>query len=211
MGRRLSHITTKTGDGGETGLGDGRRVTKTHPRIECCGEIDELNSWLGWLSAHELPVPVRDEIRAIQNDLFNLGAEVAVPGLELLSAGRIDRLEEVMSDWLAELPPLDEFILPGGARSAAVCHVARAVCRRTERSYVRLMEFEPTSEVGLRYLNRLSDFLFVLARVLNRAAGVSDVYWEKPQPPGSSPASGGTSKASPGSSHQNSKETGRSG
>lgn len=205
MGRRLSHITTKTGDGGETGLGDGRRVTKTHPRIECCGDLDELNSWLGWLAVQELPDEVRDEVRAIQNDLFNLGAEVAVPGLELLAANRVDRLEQVMSGWLSELPPLEEFILPGGTRSAAACHVVRAVCRRAERSYVRLMEFEPVSATGLRYLNRLSDYLFVLARVLNRAAGVSDVYWEKPSPPDPSSAAEGTANAPPGSSHQNSK------
>ncbi|HOM98800.1 MAG TPA: cob(I)yrinic acid a,c-diamide adenosyltransferase [Acidobacteriota bacterium] len=183
MGRRLSNITTRTGDDGETGLGDGRRVSKTHPRIEACGTVDELNTWLGMLAACPIPEEVRRCIAAVQHDLFNLGAELSVPGLELLDPRRLDELEEQMESWLRTLPPLEEFILPGGTPPAAVCHVARAVCRRAERSYTRLKASEPVSELGLRYLNRLSDFLFVLARRLNREAGVEEVCWRKPFPP----------------------------
>ncbi len=179
MGYRLSKICTRTGDGGMTGLGDGTRVPKDHARVEACGQIDELGSFLGLLLAHDLEEEIRRMLTAVQHDLFDLGGELSIPGHVLLAESRVAFLEEELERLNAELPPLMEFILPGGSEAAALCHVARTVCRRAERWLVRLHHAEPVSETALRYLNRLSDLLFVTARRLNRSAGRPDVLWDR--------------------------------
>jgi cob(I)alamin adenosyltransferase len=179
MGNRLSKIYTRTGDAGTTGLGDGSRVAKDSLRIEAIGAVDELNSALGVLLAEPVPDDVRAGLRQIQHDLFDVGGELSIPGYTSVGPSHVTRLENVLDRHNAGLAPLKEFILPGGSRSAALCHVARAVCRRAERRVVSLSTAEQLSPSLQRYLNRLSDLLFVLCRVLNRAAGVTDVYWEK--------------------------------
>lgn len=181
MSHRLSKITTRTGDKGDTGLGDGSRVAKNSVRIEALGNVDETNSALGLLLSEPLPEEVREALVAIQHDLFDLGGEIAVPGHTSLSARQIDRIEAQIERWNRDLPPLKEFILPGGARAAALAHMARTLCRRAERSVVAVSrtENDSISESARIYLNRLSDLLFVLGRVLNRAAGGSDVLWEQ--------------------------------
>ena len=181
MSNRLSKITTRTGDKGDTGLGDGTRVAKDSVRIQALGEVDELNSSLGLLLTEPLPADVREALVAVQHDLFDLGGEIAVPGYTCLTPGQIGRLEEQLELWNRDLPALKEFILPGGARAAALAHLARTICRRAERSVVTLAraENEDISDSARIYLNRLSDLLFVLGRVLNRAAGGSDVLWEQ--------------------------------
>lgn len=181
MGHRLSKITTRTGDQGETGLGDGSRVAKDSARIVALGDVDELNCSIGLLLAESLPEAVRVALVAVQHDLFDLGGEIAVPGHTSLTRRQIEKIEDLLEDWNRDLPPLKEFILPGGARAAALAHLARTVCRRAERSLVALAgtEGENVSESARIYLNRLSDLLFVLGRVLNRAAGGSDVLWEQ--------------------------------
>jgi cob(I)alamin adenosyltransferase len=183
MGYRLSRIYTKTGDGGTTGLGDGTRVPKDHPRVEVCGQIDELNSFLGLLLARDLADELRQPLTAVQHDLFDLGGELSIPGHALLGEPRVAFLEQVLDRLNAELPPLKEFILPGGCEAAALCHVARSVCRRAERRLVQLRHAETVSETALQYLNRLSDLLFVAARWLNRHAGKSDVLWDRRRNP----------------------------
>lgn len=175
---RLSKITTRTGDDGTTGLADGSRLPKHHPRISAIGSVDELNSQLGVLLTEMLPDEVRAELLRIQNDLFDLGGTLAVPGAPF-AADKLSRLDEAITHYNAVLPPLKEFILPGGTRAAALCHVARSVARRTERDYLQLMEGETIPAEGLRYLNRLSDLLFVLCRVLNRAAGQVETLWQR--------------------------------
>lgn len=177
MGHRLSKITTRTGDAGETGLGDGSRVPKDHPRVAALGEVDELNSALGLLLAEELPQEVRDALAEAQHDLLDLGGELSIPGHALLEPARVQFLEKLLLSWNANLPPLKEFILPGGSRAAAAAHLARTVCRRAERSVVALGRKEAVAGPARQYLNRLSDLLFVVARVLNRATGVGDVQW----------------------------------
>src|SRR5437660_11309780 len=177
MGHRLSKITTRTGDAGETGLGDGSRVSKDSPRVRALGDIDELNSAIGVLLAEELPPELRDALGAIQHDLFDLGGELSIPGHALPGDAHLARLEERLEAWNAGLPPLKEFILPGGTRAAALAHLARTVCRRAERSVVALGEREKVSEAARRYLNRLSDVLFIAGRRLNRHAGRGDVQW----------------------------------
>ncbi len=177
MAHRLSKITTRTGDAGETGLGDGSRVPKDHRRIAALGDIDELNSALGVLLAEELPQDVRDALGEVQHDLFDLGGEVSIPGHALLSLERVKDLEKQLEAWNKNLAPLKEFILPGGSRAAAAAHLARTVCRRAERSLVALGHRGKVSEPVRQYLNRLSDLLFVVGRVLNRATGVGDVQW----------------------------------
>ena len=181
MGNRLSKITTRTGDKGVTGLGDGTRVSKDSARIEALGDVDETNSALGLLLSEQLPAEVREALIAIQHDLFDLGGEIAVPGHTSLSARQIERIEAQIERWNRELPPLKEFILPGGARPAALAHMVRTQCRRAERSVVTLArtESDSISDPARIYLNRLSDLMFVLGRVLNRAAGGSDVLWEQ--------------------------------
>jgi len=179
MGHRLSKIYTRTGDGGTTGLGDGSRVAKTSHRIEAIGEVDELNSALGVLLAEPLDERVRSLLTGIQHDLFDLGGELSIPGYTAIRDDHVTALEAALDALNADLPPLKEFILPGGSRAAALCHVARTVCRRAERRTVAVTPTDPISPLCQRYLNRLSDLLFVLCRILNRHAGVADVYWRK--------------------------------
>ena len=175
---RLSRITTRTGDDGNTGLADGTRLPKNHPRIAAIGSVDELNSQLGVLLAETLPDEVRAELLRIQNDLFDLGGMLAVPGAPF-AAVKLARLDEAIAHYNTGLPPLKEFILPGGTRAAALCHVTRSVARRTERDYLQLLQNETIPAEGLRYLNRLSDLLFVLCRVLNRAADCPEALWSR--------------------------------
>jgi cob(I)alamin adenosyltransferase len=177
MGHRLSKITTRTGDAGETGLGDGSRVSKASLRVQALGDIDELNSALGVLLAEALPASVRDALLDAQHALFDLGGEVSIPGHALLGETQVARLEQCLEEWNGALAPLKEFILPGGTRAAAAAHLARTVCRRAERSLVALGEKERVGEPARRYLNRLSDLLFVAGRVINRDAGQGDVQW----------------------------------
>jgi cob(I)alamin adenosyltransferase len=179
MGHRLSRIVTRTGDAGTTGLGDGSRVAKDSARIDAIGEVDELNSTLGLLLAEDLPGAVRDDLVAVQHDLFDLGGELSIPGHAALGDAHVARLEAAVERCNAPLPPLKEFVLPGGTRAAALAHVARTVCRRAERAVVRLAATEPVSDPARRYLNRLSDLLFVVARTQNRAAGRDDVLWRR--------------------------------
>lgn len=179
MGHRLSKITTRTGDAGSTGLGDGSRVGKDSLRIAALGDVDELNSLLGVLLCEELPAEVRELLLDIQHDLFDLGGEIAVPGAAFLKDEQPLRLEAIVARYNAELRPLAEFILPGGNRAAALAHLARTVCRRAERATVSLGNSEPVTDTARKYLNRLSDLLFVLGRWLNKAAGGGDVLWQK--------------------------------
>ncbi len=177
MGNRLSKIVTRTGDAGTTGLGDGSRVTKDCLRIDCIGEVDELNSCLGVLLAETLPDAVRNALLAIQNDLFDLGGEICIPNSSLISEDHILRLEALVEQFNGELSPLRNFILPGGTRPAALAHLARSVCRRVERRVVQLGNSEAVSDFARKYLNRLSDLLFILGRTLNQAEGRGDVLW----------------------------------
>ncbi|MDR0578524.1 MAG: cob(I)yrinic acid a,c-diamide adenosyltransferase [Candidatus Accumulibacter sp.] len=179
MGNRLSKIVTRTGDAGTTGLGDGSRVGKDCLRIDCIGEIDELNSTVGVLLAETLPEAVRAALLRIQNDLFDLGGEICIPGSAVLGEAHVLRLEELAARLNDGLAPLKNFILPGGVRPAALAHLARAVCRRAERRVVHLANSEPVSEFARKYLNRLSDLLFILGRALNREAGLGDVLWKQ--------------------------------
>jgi cob(I)alamin adenosyltransferase len=201
MANRLTQIATRTGDDGTTGLGDGTRVAKSHLRIQAMGDVDELNSHLGMLMTEALPADVRSLLVVIQHELFNVGGELCMPGHALLSANALIGLDNALATYNAVLPRLAEFILPGGARSAAYAHVCRTVARRAERTVIALRSFEEVQNVlpafaaaapdasvsSLRpeiqhYLNRLSDLLFVLARTLNRAnldgLGGDDVYWQ---------------------------------
>jgi cob(I)alamin adenosyltransferase len=181
MGQRLTQIATRTGDDGTTGLGDGTRVPKSHLRVAAMGDVDELNSGLGVLLAEPLPEDVRELLVTIQHELFNLGGELSIPGYELLKMDAVLRLDEALAHYNDTLPRLKEFILPAGARSAALAHVSRTVARRAERAVVALASHEKVNDAPRQYLNRLSDLLFVLARVLNRAnldgLGGDDVYW----------------------------------
>jgi cob(I)alamin adenosyltransferase len=179
MGYRLSKIYTKTGDKGQTGLGDGSRVEKDNPRVACYGDVDELNSILGLLISYELPPEISGTLTSVQNDLFDLGGELSIPGHALLKQERVAALEARLDSLNNALEPLEEFILPGGSRAAAVCHVGRAVCRRAERKLVTLSRSDKVSDAALQYLNRLSDLLFVMARSINRSSGRSDVLWDR--------------------------------
>jgi cob(I)alamin adenosyltransferase len=179
MGHRLSKIVTRTGDAGETGLGDGSRVAKDSPRIEAIGAVDELNSVLGVLLAESLPGAIATCLTDVQHDLFDLGGELSIPGYAAVTDAHVTRIEAAVETFNADLAPLKEFILPGGTRAAALAHVARTVCRRAERTTIRLAAAEAVSEPSRIYLNRLSDLLFVLARAINRAAGHPDVLWQK--------------------------------
>ena len=179
MGHRLSRIVTRTGDAGETGLGDGSRVAKDAPRIAAIGAVDELNSTLGVLLAEPLPDAIRACVIDVQHDLFDLGGELSIPGHAAVTDDHVKRLEAAVVSFNAGLPPLKEFILPGGARTAALAHVARTVCRRAERSIVTLAGVDTVGAPARKYVNRLSDLLFVLARALNRAAGQPDVLWRR--------------------------------
>jgi len=182
MGNRLTQIATRTGDDGTTGLGDGQRVPKDHLRIQAMGDVDELNSNIGVLLAEPLPADVRELLVVIQHELFNLGGELCMPGYTLLKDAAVLALDAALAQHNAALPRLQEFILPAGTRSAAIAHVCRTVARRAERAVVTLAAHEAINAAPRQYLNRLSDLLFVLARVLNRAnldgLGGDDVYWQ---------------------------------
>ena len=178
MGNRLTQIATRTGDDGTTGLGDNTRVPKNSLRVQAMGDVDELNSHIGLLLCEELPPAVRELLIDIQHQLFNLGGELSIPGYELLKADAVLALDQALEEHNAALPRLQEFILPAGTRAASQAHVCRTVARRAERAVVALGAAELLRETPRQYLNRLSDLLFVLARVLNRMHGGDDVYWK---------------------------------
>jgi len=179
MGNRLSKIATRTGDKGTTGLGDGARVDKDALRVHAMGDVDELNSHIGLLLCEDMPDTLRDELGAIQHDLFDLGGELSIPGYQLIQETHVARLDALLAKYNADLPPLKEFILPAGSRAAAQSHVCRTVCRRAERAIVSLGKAESISDGVRQYMNRLSDLLFVLARVLNRLVSDGDALWQK--------------------------------
>jgi cob(I)alamin adenosyltransferase len=184
MGNRLSKIYTRTGDDGTTGLGDGARVSKGSLRIACIGTVDELNSVIGLMMTCALPDEVRAVFIHIQHRLFDLGSELAMPGYQFIDDADVSWVEEVLDRYNAEMPPLKNFILPGGTPAGAWCHLARTVCRRAERELVLMNETDPNNAALRRYVNRLSDWLFVCARVLNRLNDTdSEVLWQpKPKP-----------------------------
>lgn len=182
MGNRLSKIYTRTGDDGTTGLGDGKRTRKDSPRMEAIGTIDELNSVIGVMLAHPMPEDLRAVFTTIQHRLFDLGGELAMPGYTFIDDADVQWVEETLDHYNENLPPLKDFILPGGTITAANCHLARSICRRAERILVHMHESDPVNKPVRQYINRLSDWLFVCARVLNRLDGVdSEVLW-KPKP-----------------------------
>ena len=178
MGNRLTKIYTRTGDDGTTGLGDGVRVGKDTPRIEAMGDVDELNGLLGLLISTGLPEDISRLLTDIQHALFDLGGELSIPGFELLKQEALLVLDQALEKYNADLPKLEEFILPAGNRVASLAHVCRTVARRAERACVALGNEEALNETPRQYLNRLSDLLFVLSRVLNRMDGGQDVYWQ---------------------------------
>jgi cob(I)alamin adenosyltransferase len=180
MGNRLTKVYTRTGDDGSTGLGDGARVAKESPRVEAYGTVDEANSAIGVvLAVPSLPAAIKNCLIGVQHDLFDLGGELCIPGHRLVTAAYVDRLETTLDGFNEGLPPLKEFILPGGGPAAAACHVARAVCRRAERRVWSLARVEEVAPDALKYLNRLSDLLFVVARVLARHEQGSEVLWRR--------------------------------
>jgi cob(I)alamin adenosyltransferase len=185
MGKRLSKIYTRTGDDGETGLGDGSRISKTHPRVEAMGSVDELNSIVG-VVVEDLLAENIDELnniaeflRTLQHRIFDLGGEISIPGFEIVNAGHVTSIEEHLDDLNEKLAPLENFILPGGSKLIANCHMARAICRRAERSVTALAAIEPVNKAALEFLNRLSDYLFVVARSAARITRIDEVLWEK--------------------------------
>lgn len=177
MGNRLSKIYTRTGDAGDTGLGDGSRTPKDNPRVEAYGTVDELNSIVGLLLASPLPDGVEPMLTRLQHELFDLGGELCMPGTTLIPESYVEGLERDLDALNEDLPPLKDFILPGGSEAAARCHLARTVARRAERRVVTLAEADEVNPVSIRYLNRLSDFLFVAARVIARHDGGNEVLW----------------------------------
>lgn len=179
MGNRLSKIYTRTGDDGTTGLGDGSRIAKDNARVEAMGAVDELNSTVGLIRTEALPDDIEAFLSDVQHNLFDLGGELSIPGYQLVGAEAVAALEKELDELNADLEPLKNFILPGGTRAAAWCHLARSTCRRAERRVVTLSRETDQSDVPRRYLNRLSDYLFVLARHLNKAAGETDVLWRR--------------------------------
>jgi len=191
MGFRLSKIYTRTGDTGETGLGDGRRVPKDHPRVEAIGEVDSLNSQVGVLLAgltaavatHPALQEVIDVLAPCQHRLFDLGGELAMPEYQALNAAEIERLETAIDHWNEELGPLENFILPGGSTLIAQAHVCRSLARTAERRCQHLNAVEPLAGAGLAYINRLSDLLFVAARIIARREGVAEILWEPAKKP----------------------------
>lgn len=179
MAKRLTKIYTRTGDNGTTGLADGARVDKDAARVHAMGDVDELNSAIGLLLAEALPETLRESMAAIQHDLLDMGGELCLPGHLIIDEGHVARLEQALDALNAELPGLEDFVLPGGSRAAAAAHLARTICRRAERSLVALSRAESVPPLLLQYVNRLSDLLFVSARTLNRYAGRGDVLWEQ--------------------------------
>jgi len=178
MGKRLTQIATRTGDDGTTGLGDNTRVPKDHLRVRAMGDVDELNSHIGLLACEPMPSEVGELLVEIQHQLFNLGGELSIPGFELLKDEAVLALDEALAHHNEALPRLQEFILPAGTRAASQAHVCRTVARRAERAVVALGATEDVRDAPRHYLNRLSDLMFVLARVLNRMNGGDDVYWK---------------------------------
>ena len=179
MAKRITRIYTRTGDDGTTGLGDGSRTDKDSLRINVIGDIDELNSLLGVLIANKINEDIAGYLLNIQHRLFDIGAEIAIPGRALTQPAHVIRLEELIDNFNAELKPLDEFILPGGSLPGALCHLARTFCRRLERDMVRFARTEYLNTHTVHYMNRLSDLLFVFARTLNQQRGGREVYWDK--------------------------------
>ena len=178
MGNRLSKIYTRTGDDGTTGLGDGTRVAKDSARVNAYGTVDELNSAIGLVLACDIADRIREVLTQAQHDLFDLGGELCIPGMAMIGEADITRLEEMLDAFNDTLPPLKDFILPGGGVAAAHCHLARTICRRAEREVVTLTHHDVVRGEAIRYLNRLSDLLFVLARVLARSSGHGEVLWQ---------------------------------
>jgi len=192
MGKRLTQIATRTGDDGATGLGDNTRVPKSSLRVQAMGDVDELNSHIGLLLCEPMPDAVRALLVEVQHQLFNLGGELSIPGFELLKPEALAVLDAALAEHNARLPKLEEFILPAGTRGASQAHVCRTVARRAERAVVALGQAETLHDTPRRYLNRLSDLMFVLARVLNRLDGGDDVYWKSQRlAQGTSPGSDG--------------------
>ena len=182
MGARISKVYTKTGDDGSTGLGDGSRVGKDDLRVCAYGSVDELNSWIGLLRTHQdWDAQLIDAWQSIQHDLFDLGGELSIPGYTIVTAQYSEQLEQLIDNYNAELKPLKNFILPAGSICASHCHIARTVCRRAERECVTLSKQTAINPHGLTYLNRLSDLLFVLARVVLKNANIDEVLWDRPQ------------------------------
>jgi cob(I)alamin adenosyltransferase len=179
MGHRLSRIVTRTGDTGETGLADGSRLAKSAPRVQALGEVDELNCTIGLLLVQHQPYPVRATLERIQHELFDLGGELSIPGAKLIGNTYLERLDADLQQLNATLPPLKEFVLPGGNAAAAAAHLARAVARRAERALWTLHSIEPLNPVAPQYLNRLSDYLFVCARILARQTRDGEVIWRR--------------------------------
>ncbi|OGT30487.1 MAG: ATP:cob(I)alamin adenosyltransferase [Gammaproteobacteria bacterium RBG_16_51_14] len=179
MGKRLTKIVTRTGDDGTTGLGDGTRIDKSSARIAAIGDIDELNSLLGVLVAAGVADDIAGYLLNIQHRLFDIGGEIAIPGTSKISPEYVERLEDLIDTYNRDLPPLQEFILPGGSMPGAICHSARSVCRRAERSLIKVARTEYINPDTFIYINRLSDLLFVFARILNRKNGDKEVYWNK--------------------------------
>lgn len=179
MGHRLSKIVTRTGDGGQTGLGDGSRIAKNAPRVQALGDVDELNSQIGVLLTQDLTDSLRATLTRVQSELFDLGGELSMPEMKFIGEAYLERLEVAVVELNADLPPLKEFILPGGNPPAAAAHVARAVARRAERSVWALHALEPLNPLAPQYLNRLSDLLFVSARVLARRHGGQEPVWQR--------------------------------
>jgi cob(I)alamin adenosyltransferase len=177
LGNRLSKIYTRTGDSGTTGLGDGSRVAKDSLRVAAMGDVDELNSVIGIMQTEALQPNIHAVLQAIQHDLFDMGGEICMPGYAMIKTERVTALETQLDEWNETLSPLKEFILPGGSRAAAYFHLARTVCRRAERTMTTLSNQEKITEISLQYINRLSDLLFVLCRILNKNAGMPDVLW----------------------------------
>ncbi len=178
MANRLTRIYTRTGDDGTTSLGDGSRSTKESTRIEAIGTVDELNSCIGVLLTENLEPEMRDNLENIQHDLFDLGGDLSIPDRVSMSKAQVTNLEDKLDQYNSTVPALKEFILPSGTRAAALCHVSRTVCRRAERCVIRLSRTETVAPFIIQYLNRLSDFLFVLCRILNHQQGVGDVLWQ---------------------------------
>ena len=179
MGYRLSKIFTRSGDKGSTGLGDGSKTKKFSDRIVALGSIDELNSMIGLMLTENLPTKINKILTVIQHHLFNLGGEISMPGYKITQKNDVLELEEIINSYNKDLPPLKEFILPGGSRAAAFCHMARTICRRTEQALFKLNSKVPINAYSLQYINRLSDLLFVLARVINKHKKVKDIFWKK--------------------------------
>ncbi|MDA9210821.1 cob(I)yrinic acid a,c-diamide adenosyltransferase [Methylophilaceae bacterium] len=179
MANRLTKIYTRTGDKGKTGLADGSRVDKFNERIESLGNIDELNSIIGIILIENLPADKKTILEKIQHDLFDIGGELSIPNHMVIDEVKINFLENSLDEMNNDLPSLKEFILPGGCKASSFCHLARTVCRRVERNLFKLTQTEKVNESSLKYINRLSDFLFVLARFLNKTNEFSDVFWKK--------------------------------